>query len=526
MKILFPALLALIGLGVAIQAQRRVIELEAQSVDSSPRTQGVVPAPHGRLMSRDSISGELGSAGVAHRSRAEILAQLDGIMQQGDLQAARLQTELRRDVGTVGFVVGMLLVVLQLAIRRRHRGSTEGPREFARPASLTTLVASAACLSSASAHGQVLDMSFTGTIVPNVPSSQPLPPIGISVGDPVVVHVRYDVTDVTSASDDGVTGSYGFAGERLDTEIRVGASTWSFEDPDDVSLVQVWNGFAGIPDRILITRVTDDGDTFPSMPTGGNGALSLDWTDGVLPLTLTAGSSLPADVNEVSWSEASDTLGRLFGNDLAGPSSWLISFSIDGLRGRASGIRDSSCNGDGGDQLGCTDCPCSNNATPGTVGGCLNSAGTSSRLEASGDPSVSLSSGDTTDLRFTMIDGPPVATSVLLSGDAVAPTNMANPCFGLDSGSQASDRDGLRCAVQNVQRHGNRQTNAMGNIQDSAGPSRVWGGEAQPNAGIAGASGYAAGQTRYFQITHRDDPAQVCMRGLNTSQLIAVTFGP
>ena len=48
-----------------------------------------------------------------------------------------------------------------------------------------------------------------------------------------------------------------------------------------------------------------------------------------------------------------------------------------------------SCNGDGGDQAGCTDCPCSNNASQGTVGGCLNSAGTSLRLLGTGSDSIS-----------------------------------------------------------------------------------------------------------------------------------------
>ncbi|MCA8963192.1 MAG: hypothetical protein KDC38_21870, partial [Planctomycetes bacterium] len=95
------------------------------------------------------------------------------------------------------------------------------------------------------------------------------------------------------------------------------------------------------------------------------------------------------------------------------------------------------CNGDGGDQMGCTDCPCGNNTAPGTVGGCLNSSGNGSRLGASGDLSVSLPAGSTTDLRFTMTGGPAASTSVLLSGDAVAPTNLANPCFGLNSGALA-----------------------------------------------------------------------------------------
>ena len=65
------------------------------------------------------------------------------------------------------------------------------------------------------------------------------------------------------------------------------------------------------------------------------------------------------------------------------------------------------CTGDGGDQLGCSNCPCSNNATPGSVGGCVNSAGTGSTLIVAGSPSVSLPAAATNDLRFSATNGPP-----------------------------------------------------------------------------------------------------------------------
>ena len=184
------------------------------------------------------------------------------------------------------------------------------------------------------------------------------------------------------------------------------------------------------------------------------------------------------------------------------------------------------CNGDGGDQMGCTDCPCGNNAPQGTVGGCLNSAGTSSRLVATGSTSISLPSGDSTDLRFQAEGMPATSFGVLISGNGVAPGNAANPCFGLDSGVQFSQFDGLRCAVQSTQRHGGRSANASGIINDSSGPSRVWGGEAQPTAGLAVQAGFVAGQTRYFQINHREDAMAGCMRGLNNSQAVGVTFTP
>ena len=184
------------------------------------------------------------------------------------------------------------------------------------------------------------------------------------------------------------------------------------------------------------------------------------------------------------------------------------------------------CNGDGGDQMGCTDCPCTNNAAPGTIGGCLNSGGTSCRLAASGDTSASTPPGVSTDLRFTLSGAPGGAFSVLLSGSAVAPQNPMNSCIGMSSGVQSPDRDGLRCAVMNIKRHGGRSANLMGEVMDSIGPSRVWGGEAQPNGGIWKQGGFVAGQTRYFQVTFRENPMLGCMRGLNTSQAVEVTFTP
>ncbi len=181
------------------------------------------------------------------------------------------------------------------------------------------------------------------------------------------------------------------------------------------------------------------------------------------------------------------------------------------------------CNGDGGDQMGCTDCPCGNNASLGTIGGCLNSVSTSARLTATGDTSVTLPSGSMIDLRLGISGAPPTAFCILNSGDNVAPQGMANPCFGLDSGAQSATFDGLRCAVQNTLRHGGRSADSNGDVGVTNNP---WGGEGGPPIGIATAAGFAAGQTRYFQVIHRDDPLAVCGRGLNTSQAVQVTFEP
>ncbi len=183
-----------------------------------------------------------------------------------------------------------------------------------------------------------------------------------------------------------------------------------------------------------------------------------------------------------------------------------------------------SCFGDGGNQVGCTNCPCSNNAPAGTLGGCLNSAGTSASLEATGEASVSLGVGSTTDLRFALSGAPPTAFCILNSGDGVAPGNMANPCFGLATGAQAAQFDGLRCAIMNTRRHGGRAADVSGSVGVTNNP---WGGEGGPPVGIANAgSGFAAGQSRFFQVINRDDALLSCMRGLNTSQAIQVTFTP
>lgn len=182
-----------------------------------------------------------------------------------------------------------------------------------------------------------------------------------------------------------------------------------------------------------------------------------------------------------------------------------------------------SCNGDGGDQLGCTNCPCGNNAPQGTTGGCLNSFLTSARLNASGDRSLSLPAGSVTDLRFDVTDAPPTSFCRLISGAALAPGNPANPCFSLKSGVQSMFFDGLRCGITNLVRHGGRSADMNGEAGANGDP---WGGEGDPNNGLGQAAGFAVGQTRYFQVIARDFPDLSCMTGLNTTQAIKVTFEP
>jgi len=128
------------------------------------------------------------------------------------------------------------------------------------------------------------------------------------------------------------------------------------------------------------------------------------------------------------------------------------------------------------------------------------------------------------DLRFGLTGAPPTAFCILNSGDAVAPGNAANPCFGLNSGVPAVAFDGLRCAIMNTRRHGGRAADSNGDVGATNNP---WGGEGGPPVGIAVAGGgFVAGQSRYFQVINRDDPMAICLRGLNTSQAIRVVFTP
>lgn len=180
-----------------------------------------------------------------------------------------------------------------------------------------------------------------------------------------------------------------------------------------------------------------------------------------------------------------------------------------------------SCTGDGSDALGCTPCPCDNDAPLGTVGGCLNSAGTSARLLAIGE--TSLTAVEATDLTIELTGATPSSFAVLVSGDSIAPQNPQNPCFGTDSGLQSSFLDGLRCAVQGRVRHGGRAVDAIGDVGFT---NEGWGGPHRPQPGIGVQGGFAPGQTRHFQAYYRELPDLVCMTGQNTTQAISITFEP
>lgn len=204
-------------------------------------------------------------------------------------------------------------------------------------------------------------------------------------------------------------------------------------------------------------------------------------------------------------------------NDLEDGRVWIFS----GVP--VSTIGPDVCSGDGGDQAGCTNCPCGNNAVLGTIGGCLNSAGTSAQLLVTGSTSVSLPSGSALDLRVALTSAIPSSLCVLRSGEVAAPGNPASPCFGLSSGIQALAFDGLRCAILGVRRHGARMADSNGSVGLTNSP---WGGEGGPDIGLARFAGFVPGENRFFQVIGRDFANLSCMRGLNTTQAIRVVFQP
>ena len=187
------------------------------------------------------------------------------------------------------------------------------------------------------------------------------------------------------------------------------------------------------------------------------------------------------------------------------------------------------CFGDGGDGAGCTDCPCGNEAVPGTQGGCLNSTGNSARLEARGIPSVSRDQ-----LAMFFSGGAPNSFATLASGAQGTPVNPANPCFAAQSGVPSLAFDGLRCIASSEVRHGTRATDASGDLVETLFPiggglfqlvPGSWGGLNGPAQGLVAQGAFAAGSVRHFQVIYRDDATLGCGRGLNTSQAVRVEIG-
>lgn len=173
------------------------------------------------------------------------------------------------------------------------------------------------------------------------------------------------------------------------------------------------------------------------------------------------------------------------------------------------------CFGDGGDQMGCTDCPCSNNAPVGSIGGCQNSSGGSARLRAFGRPSIQ---DDT--LSFFVRSATTSTFAVLVSGANQLP--LAGSVCPSGSGLlvPAAPLDGLRCIGAMQLRHGTRGT-------DTSGSNVVaWGPPGGPAGGIIASGGFTFGQVRYFQAFYREFDTLGCMNSVGTSNGVAVVIQP
>lgn len=281
-------------------------------------------------------------------------------------------------------------------------------------------------------------------------------------------------------------------------------SQWRFDtgnpvlDPDDPYLAEYVGtgratavGLAAGPDGLYMTELYADDGGFPTQ--SGARLLRIRHTGGG-----DCNENGVSDVCEIATGEASDLDGDMIPDECSG-----------------SGV---FCSGDGGDQAGCTDCPCGNNALPGTVGGCLNTAGRSARILATG---LASASADT--LRIELEGGVPNTFAVLTSGASRAPANAQNPCFGLDSGLTSAILDGLRCVVQSTQRHGSRAIDAAGDV---GATTPGWGPPNGPPGGILAQGGFGAGQTRHFQVFYREDDQAGCMTGVGTSDAVTAVVQP
>jgi len=159
------------------------------------------------------------------------------------------------------------------------------------------------------------------------------------------------------------------------------------------------------------------------------------------------------------------------------------------LYGNCGGVGSPFCFGDATG----TGCPCGN--TGGAGEGCANSGGTGGLVSASGSAGVAAD-----DLAFAASALLPSQPALLFAGQ-----NAINGGNGVPFG------DGLRCAGQSVVRLGIDTPGANGD----AG----WG----PGLGATG--GWAAGETRYFQVWYRD-PGGPCGSGFNLTNGVGVTFTP
>ena len=144
-----------------------------------------------------------------------------------------------------------------------------------------------------------------------------------------------------------------------------------------------------------------------------------------------------------------------------------------------------------GDGTGAS-CPCGNTSASGL--GCANSSGAGAGLSAGGSDSLSA-------------DDLALAASGVVSNQ---PALLFSGSLELNGGLGVTFGDGLRCAGGVVLRHGVQAADAQG--------AAAW------PTGLAGASGWSVGETRYFQAWYRDPQSSPCGGGFNLSNGVSVTY--
>ena len=370
-----------------------------------------------------------------------------------------------------------------------------------------------------STGAQAGDFTITATETPDPPANDDcanaeLLPNGFQTVDWNNVGATTDGADATGFCDYGASG----------TEINEN-DVWYLWTPDASGCVYMSHfGLAGVDTRLTLYDVT----TCPDDP--ANIVACVD--DEVLPIAIPFEAGMDVEVS--AGTQYLIRCGTFSPFTAQGAYQMVIAAGPQADVNNTSGAPQvgapgcapaptfpTACFGDGGDQMGCTPCPCGNESAIGAGTGCQNSSGVGAELLPSGSASVTAMDPD--DLRFEMAGGTPSSFAVLTSGNAIAPGNAMNPCFGMDSGVQSAVLDGLRCAVQSTQRHGGRPVAADGTVGVS---TNGWGGASGPPTGLADQGGFTAGQTRHYQVFYRELPGQVCLTEQNTTQAVTVTFEP
>ena len=267
---------------------------------------------------------------------------------------------------------------------------------------------------------------------------------------------------------------------------------------------------------------------FPDLDSGGGAAYVFDrvgttWSP---ERELRASNTLPNDSFGESVALWADrvVIGASYNNTAACNGGAMYVFEVGSYEPCVVG---DFCFGDGGDQMGCTDCPCGNNAPAGTISGCAHSQSNSLFGGRGARLLHGVGCAPIADFCFELQEAKPNSFAVLVSASSMAPTGTA-PCASLNPGSgiaQPLVLDGLRCVVSSgsgsLLRHGTRAIDASGYVgPNGIGSESAWGNCSAtfPN------SGFSAGTTRHFQAFYRGGASGGCGTQLNSSQGVTVEF--